>query len=128
MTPGSAINLRRFGALAGIVGPILPTLYFAVPAYAGWQYAGAPPAHLILHADAHQVLFIAGAWLQATGVVFSVLFFLNLLSLSGARAIFAGLVTPVAAALLLSVVLIDVRSVTYKCRKHDGHVSIGGNH
>ena len=100
-------NLRRLGGLAGIVGPVLLVIYFAVPALAGWPYAGATAQKLVKYATSHELLFYAGGWLQATGAVLSILFFLVLLKLSGSVQQIAGLVTLVGGALLLSVVLIE---------------------
>lgn len=47
------------------------------------------------------------SWLQVTGALLSIVFFLVLLQLSDARARLAGLVTVVGAALLLAVVVIE---------------------
>ncbi len=100
-------RLRGLGIATGILGPILLTVYFTAPALAGWPYAGAPPDELIRYARSHELLFYAGGWLQASGALLSVLFFLVLLQLSGDRGHFEGRVTIVGAALLLSVVVIE---------------------
>ena len=97
----------HWGAAAGIAGPILLVVYFAVPALAGWPYAGASPQQLITYANSHTLLFYAGGWLQATGATLSILFFLTLLNQSGTARRMAGLVTLVGCALLLAVVLIE---------------------
>ncbi len=100
-------RLRRLGAACGIVGPVLLVIYFAVPAMTGWPYAGASPDRLVTYANSHQLLFYAGGWLQATGALLSILFFLVLLRLSGTSARLSGLVLIVGCALLLAVVLIE---------------------
>ncbi|WP_055490363.1 hypothetical protein [Streptomyces sp. TP-A0356] len=82
-------------------------IYFAVPALAGWPYAGASPHQLISYANSHTLLFYAGGWLQATGATLSILFFLTLLNHSGTARQMAGLVTLVGCAVLLAVVLIE---------------------
>ena len=105
-SPGAA-KVRAGGALAGIVGPILLIIYFAVPAISGWPYAGASPHQLTNYANTHALLFYAGGWLQATGAVLSILFFLALLRLSGTTASFAGSTTLVGCSILLAVVLIE---------------------
>jgi hypothetical protein len=97
----------RWGAWAGLAGPILLVIYFAVPALAGWPYAGASPQQLIHYANGHNLLFYAGGWLQATGSTLSILFFLTLLNRSGTATRMAGLVTLVGCSLLLAVVLIE---------------------
>ena len=104
--PG-ATRVRAMGSLAGIAGPILLIIYFAVPAMTGWPYTGASPHQLIGYANTHALLFYAGGWLQATGAVLSILFFLALLRLSGAATSMAGLVTVVGCTILLAVVLIE---------------------
>ena len=100
-------RLARFGSLAGIVGPLLLVIYFVAPAVSGWPYAGASPGELIRYARQHELLFYAGGWLQATGALLSIVFFLVLLQLSGSWNTLAGLVTIVGAALLLAVVVIE---------------------
>lgn len=97
----------RWGARAGIAGPVLLVIYFAVPALAHWPYAGASPQALITYADSHTLLFYAGGWLQATGATLSVLFFLTLLNRSGTAGRMAGHITLVGCAVLLAVVLIE---------------------
>lgn len=103
----TARRVRRWGAAAGIAGPVLLAVYFATPALVGWPYAGATPDRLIAFATRHALLFYAGGWLQVTGALLSVLFFLVLLQLSGARARLAGAVTITGAALLLAVVTVE---------------------
>ena len=83
-------RLRVLGALAGITGPVLLVAYFTAPALVGWPSAGASPGKLITYATAHRLLFYSGGWLQVTGVLLSIVFFLVLLQLSGARATLAG--------------------------------------
>ena len=99
--------LRRWGAAAGIAGPVLLVVYFATPALVGWPYAGGTPDRLIAYATGHALLFYAGGWLQVTGALLSVLFFLVLLHLTGARARLTGAATITGAALLLAVVTIE---------------------
>ena len=106
-TRGNTNRLRAWGALAGIVGPVLLVVYFATPALTGWPYAGASPGTLVAYANSHALLFYAGGWLQATGALLSILFFLVLLKLSGTAGQLAGLATIVGCALLLSVVVVE---------------------
>jgi len=100
-------RLRVLGAAAGIAGPVLLAAYFTVPALVGWPYAGTSPGRLIAYATAHRLLFYGGGWLQATGALLSIVFFLVLLQLSGNRATLAGSATITGCALLLSVVMIE---------------------
>ncbi len=99
--------VRQLGVTAGITGPILLVAYFATPAFTGWPSAAATPDELVRYATAHELLFYAGGWLQATGALLSIVFFLVLLQLSGAQNSLAGTVTVVGAALLLAVVVIE---------------------
>ena len=78
-------HIKRLGALAGVVGPLLLAAYFGAPALTGWPFAGASPERLTAYANSHQLLFYAGGWLQATGSVLCVAFFLVLLRMSETR-------------------------------------------
>jgi hypothetical protein len=100
-------KLRRLGAAAGVTGPVLLATYFAAPAVTNWPYAGASPEELVRYANSHQLLFFAGGWLQATGALWSIIFLLVLLQLSGARGQLAGSATIVGCAILLAVVVIE---------------------
>jgi len=100
-------RLERLAAAAGIVGPILLAIYFGAPALTNWPYSGAAPTALIEYARSHALLFYAGGWLQATGSLLSVLFFLALLQLSGRRNEIEGLIILLGAAVLLAIVLVE---------------------
>jgi hypothetical protein len=99
--------LERFGAAAGIVGPILLAAYFAAPALAKWPYSGTSPDAIADYARGHQLLFYSGGWLQATGSLLSVLFLLIVLQASQRRDEFEGLLVIVGAAVLLAIVLVE---------------------
>jgi hypothetical protein len=99
--------LTRLTALCGVVGTAALTAYFVAPAFLGWPYAGASPAKLTTYALDHQSLFYAGAWLQTTGTVLCVVFFLSLVWLAGAVNRLPGMLVIVAATSLLSIVLIE---------------------
>lgn len=100
-------RLRAAAVICGIAGPLSLTVYFAAPAFTNWPYAGASVAQLTSYAASHQGLFYAGAWFQATGTLLSVIFFLAIVHLARAATRLSGLVTIVASAVLLSVVLIE---------------------
>jgi hypothetical protein len=104
---GPAPGMRRWGAAAGIAGPLLLVAYFGTPLLIAWPSAAATPDELIAFATQHTALFYLGGWLQVTGALLSVLFFLVVLQLSGMRARLAGAVTVTGAALLLAVVTIE---------------------
>ncbi len=100
-------NLRLLGAACGIAGPILLSIYFSAPAVLGFPASTVSNADLMLYATRHASIFYLGAWLQATGALLSVVFFLVLVRLAGAAGRLSGLVTIVASALLLSIVLVE---------------------
>lgn len=102
-----ASRIRAVGIAAGVLGPVLLAAYFTAPALTGWPYAGASPDELIRYARSHEVLFYAGGWLQATGALLSVLFFLVLLQLSGRQGALEVRATLVGAALLLAIVVVE---------------------
>jgi hypothetical protein len=100
-------RFRRWAAAAGIAGPILLVVYFSAPAVLGWPYAGGSAEELAAFARSHETLFYAGAWLQATGTLLSVVFFLALVLLARATACLSGLVVIIGSASLLAVVLVE---------------------
>ncbi len=100
-------KLRLLGAACGIAGPIALTLYFGAPAVTAFPAATVSNADLAAYATGHASIFYLGAWLQATGALLSVVFFLALVQLAGAVRRLSGLVTIVASALLLSVILVE---------------------
>ena len=103
----SAARLRTVGALCGIVGPLLLAVYFAAPALTNWPYAGASAKQLTAYALDHSMLFYAGAWFQVTGTVLSIFLFIVIVYLAGALSRVFGVVTIMASAVLLGVVLIE---------------------
>ena len=115
MTPPSRVandslpgkRSRSLGTLAGVTGPLLLAAYFAAPALAGWPYAGTSPGKLTAYASAHRLLFYGGGWLQVTGALLSITFFLVLLQFSGARGSVAGSAALTGCALLISVVVVQ---------------------
>jgi hypothetical protein len=101
------LQLRVAGAAAGIAGTVLLVAYFTVPALVHWPAAGESPGKLLAYATAHRLLFYVGGWLQATGSLLSIVFYLVLLELSGARGRLAGSAVLTGCALLLAVVMIE---------------------
>lgn len=97
----------RLAAATGIAGPVLLAVYFLLPAFTNWPFAGGTPATLSAYALDHEALFYAGAWFQGTGTLLSVVFFLSLLALAGAANRLSGLVLIIGAATLLAVVLVE---------------------
>jgi hypothetical protein len=100
-------TLSKFGMVCGIIGPLLLTMYFATPAFVSWPSADAPAEQLVQFAKTHEALFYLGAWLQCTGALLSVVFFLVLVQLAGAQRQLTGLIAIVAVALLLAVVVVE---------------------
>ncbi|HEX6348785.1 MAG TPA: hypothetical protein VF160_05265 [Candidatus Dormibacteraeota bacterium] len=100
-------RLQGWSAAAGILGPLLLGAYFGAPALAAWPYAGASPDALVAYARSHAILFYAGGWLQATGALLSIAFFVALTHLSGRRDELAAVAVYVGGATLLAVVLVE---------------------
>jgi hypothetical protein len=105
--PGAERLERFLAAAAGIAGALLLVAYFAAPAFLAWPYAGATPESIVQYADAHAALFYGGAWLQVTGTLLCVVLFLALVRQSGAALALDGMVTSLAAAVLLATVVIE---------------------
>lgn len=96
-------------ALCGILGTVLLGAYFGVGFSLG--LAQLPPnatlAQVLSVATQYQSMWFLGAWLQATGSLLSVIFFLALVHRAGAATRLAGMLTMLGSAVLLAVVLIE---------------------
>jgi len=64
-------------------------------------------AQVVSVATRYHTLWFLGTWLQATGSLLSVVFFLALVQRAGATARLAGLLTILGSAVLLAVVLVE---------------------
>jgi len=111
-------------ALSGILGILFLGLYFGVGAAIG--LASLPPGastEQVLHvATQYQNVWMLGAWLQATGSLLSVIFFLGLVQLTGASSRLSGMLTLLGSAVLLGVVLIEgVFTIDLAQAAADGH-------
>ena len=95
-------------ALCGIFGTVLLGLYFGLGFSAGLAQlsSAATMAQVVSIATRYHTLWFLGTWLQATGSLLSVIFFLALVQRAGRTASLAGLLTIVGSAVLLAVVLI----------------------
>lgn len=100
-------RISRLASICGIAGPLLLVAYFSIPAFVAWPYSGASPSRLMAYASAHQSLFYAGAWLQGTGTLLCVVFFLALVDLASATGRLPGMLAIVSSAVLLAVVLVE---------------------
>lgn len=96
-------------ALCGIFGTVLLGLYFGVGFSAGLAQlsSAATQAQVVSVATQYHTLWFLGTWLQATGSLLSVVFFLALVQKAKATVRLAGLLTTVGSAVLLAVVLIE---------------------
>ena len=105
----SAQLSRVLIALSGILGTVLLGLYFGVGFSTGLAQlsSAATQTQVVSVATQYHTLWYSGTWLQATGSLLSVVFFLALVQKSGATARLAGLLTTVGSAVLLAVVLIE---------------------
>ena len=105
----SAQSSRILIALCGIVGTILLGVYFGVGFSVG--LAQLPPdttaAQVVSLGKEYRNLWFLGTWLQATGSLLTVIFFLALVQRAGRIVSLAGLLTIVGSAVLLAVVLVE---------------------
>lgn len=95
--------------LCGIFGTLFLAAYFGVGFSAGLAQlaANASLAQVINVATQYHTLWFMGVWLQATGSLLSVIFFLALVQKAGATTRLAGLLTILGATVLLAVVLLE---------------------
>jgi hypothetical protein len=95
--------------LSGLLGVVLLGLYFGVGFSVGLAQLppDAPASQVVDLATRYHDLWFLGTWLQATGSMLSVLFFLALVQRAGAVTRLAGLLTLLGSATLLAVVLIE---------------------
>lgn len=104
----SAISRRSFclmSSLSGMVGVVMLILSFVInpgPPH------NADYAELIRFGQRHSVTVLWGAWLQAVGPVFIVLFALALVHLAGAAQRLAGWMTLFGASVLMTTSLIEI--------------------
>jgi hypothetical protein len=105
----SARLSRTLIALSGIFGTVLLSLYFGIGFSAGLsQLSPSTTMAQVVHVGIqYHNLWYLGTWLQATGSLLSVVFFLALVQKAGATARLAGLLTILGSAVLLAVVLIE---------------------
>lgn len=104
----SVISKRLFCILSGlsaIVGVVLLIISFAI---AVPPPAGATRAELVQFGQQHYAGVLWGAWLQAVGPVFIMLFAFSLVHLAGATQRLAGWMTLFGATILMTVSLIEI--------------------
>jgi hypothetical protein len=102
------ISRRRFcvlGALSGIAGVAMLMLSFAA---AVGPPAGATSADMVKFGQEHFAAILWGAWLQAVGPVFIIVFALALVHLAGAMHRLAGWMTLFGSTVLMTVSLIEI--------------------
>jgi hypothetical protein len=112
--------------MCGILGTVLLGLYFGIGAVIG--LAQLPPestqAQVVKVATEYHDLWFLGAWLQATGTMLSVIFFLALVHLAGGTTQLAGVLTLLGSAVLLAVVLLEgVFTIDLAQAAADGHLA-----
>ena len=97
----------------GVLGPLMLAAYFAAPLLesplARLVYAAHPTtAQVVAVGKRYHELLYAGTWLQATGALLAVIFFLALADLTGRTRPLAAKITQLGSAVLLAVVLAEV--------------------
>ncbi|MDQ6675186.1 MAG: hypothetical protein M3069_31370 [Chloroflexota bacterium] len=103
IAPAASRRIRVALAVCGVGGVALLSPYFL-------PRAPVPPAGATadqITAFATQVNLYLGTWLQATGTLLCVIFFLGLVHIAGAATTFAGRLTLLASGSLVAVILIE---------------------
>jgi hypothetical protein len=96
----------------GVLGPLMLGAYFTAPLFAtqlgSVLYAAHPTTVQVVNAGRryHELLY-AGTWLQATGALLAVIFFLALADMTGQGRSLAPKITQLGSAVLLAVVLAE---------------------
>jgi hypothetical protein len=98
--------------MCGVLGPLLLAAYFLAPLFASplarLLYAAHPStAEVVSLGNHYHELLYAGAWLQATGALLAVIFFLALADVADAPNSLAWKITLLGSAVLLAVVLAE---------------------
>jgi hypothetical protein len=96
---------RVLVATSGILGVLLLSLYFVAPF--PQPPADATVAQITDTANAYHTLLLIGGWLQITGTMLAAIFFVGLVYLASAVTRLAGMLTILAAAVLLSTSLLE---------------------
>jgi hypothetical protein len=100
-------------AASGIAGALMLAAYFAAPVFASplaRVVYGAHPAtaQVVAAGSRYHELLYAGSWLQATGALLAVMFFVALADMSSGTRSLAAKITQLGSAVLLAVVLAEV--------------------
>lgn len=101
----SRATVRRLSAASGVLGVVLLMLSFVINP--GPQ-PGTPERLLLQYAQQHYAVTLWGAWLQAVGPAFIMVFALSLVYLSDAMHRLAGWLTLLGAGILMTVTLLEV--------------------
>ena len=104
---------RRLAAACGIIGTIFLLLYFGTPALfpklSGLIYGGTPTTAQIVQVGAkYHVLLAIGSWLQGTGALLCVVFFLAVVEMAEASDSLAGRLVLLGSAVLVGVVCAEM--------------------
>jgi hypothetical protein len=103
---------RNLIVACGVLGPLMLGAYFTAPLFAtqlgGVLYAAHPTTVQVVDVGRryHELLY-AGTWLQATGALLAVIFFLALADMTGQGRSLASKITQLGSAVLMAVVLAE---------------------
>ncbi len=105
----SARQSRMLIALCGILGTVLLGAYFGTGFSVGLAQLplNSTAAQIVSIGKEYRNLWFLGTWLQGTGSLLSVVFFLALVQKAGRTASLAGILTIVGSAVLIAVVLVE---------------------
>jgi hypothetical protein len=100
---------RMIAAVCGVIGVLMLTAHFFIPAALPQDSAGL--ARISAFLREHHDSILISAWLQVAGGTLYVLFILAIVQLAGATTRFAGRVTTLAGTVLVSLTLVDTALV-----------------
>jgi hypothetical protein len=105
---------RRYAAACGVAGSVFLALYFGIPALvprlASLLYSSGTPStsRIVTVGAEYHALLAAGGWLQGTGALLCVVFFLALVQWADGISTLAGRVVLLGCAVLLALVLAEM--------------------
>jgi hypothetical protein len=104
---------RTIVMACGVLGSLMLAAYFAAPLFAGplgrTLYAAHPPTGEVVSTGSryHELLYV-GSWLQGTGALLAVIFFLALVGMASAPGNLAARIVQLGAAVLVALALAEV--------------------
>jgi sulfur carrier protein ThiS len=120
---------RSLVVASGVLGPLMLGAYFVAPLFAAplgrLIYAAHPPtAEVVDIGTRYHELLYAGGWLQVTGALLAVIFFLALATMASAPESLAAKIVQLGSAVLVAMVLAEVVfTITWVAAAVNGQVA-----